>query len=74
MSNIPMSMKQLEDITTEVARELLEQWAIDNRFKENEMIKAAQDAVDDTVFVINKFMEQFNYYMLIESEKDKLIN
>ena len=67
-------MKQLEDITTEVARDLLEQWAINDRFKEDEMIKAAQDAVDDVVFVINKFMEQFNYYMLIESEKAKLIN
>lgn len=74
MSNIPLSMKQLEDITTEVARDLLEQWAINDRFKEDEMIKAAQDAVDDVVFVINKFMEQFNYYMLIESEKAKLIN
>jgi hypothetical protein len=74
MSSIPLSMNQLEDITTTVAQELLEQWAINDRFNEEDMVKAAKDAVDDVVFVINKFMEQFNYHMLIESEKAKLIN
>lgn len=68
MANVPLSMKQLEDITTTVAQELLEDWAINDRFKEDEMVKAAQNAVDDTVFIINKFMEHFNYYMLLESE------
>jgi hypothetical protein len=73
MADIPLSMQQLEDITTQVSRELLEQWAINDRFEEDQMVKAAQHAVDDTVFIINKFMEQFNYHMLLESNKQKLI-
>jgi hypothetical protein len=65
-------MKQLEDITTAVARDLLEQWALTDRFLEDDMTQAAQNAVDDTVFVINNFMEHFNDYMMFEAEKNKL--
>ena len=72
MSNVPLSMKQLEDITTIVARDLLEQWAISDRFTEDEMVKYAQYAVDDVVFVINNFMEHFNTYMMFEAEKRKI--
>jgi len=74
MSSVPLSMQQLEDIATEVSRNLLEQWAIDDRFSEEDMVKAAQNAVNDTIFVINNFMEHFNSYMLTESEqKNNLI-
>jgi hypothetical protein len=73
MSSVPLSMQQLENITTEVARDLLEQWAIDDRFNEEDMVKAAQNAVDDTVFVINNFMEHFNSYMLTIAEEKKII-
>lgn len=73
MSSVPLSMNQLENITTEVARNLLEEWAINDRFNEEDMIKAAQDAVNDTVFVINSFMEHFNSYMLTEAETQKII-
>jgi hypothetical protein len=69
MSSVPLSMQQLEDIATEVSRSLLEQWAIDDRFSEEDMVKAAQNAVNDTIFVINNFMEHFNSYMLTESEQ-----
>lgn len=72
MSNVPLSMKQLEDITTTVARDLLEQWALSERFHEDDMVKAAQYAVDDTVFIINNFMEHFNTYMMFEAEKRKI--
>ena len=73
MYSIPLSMKQLEDITTAVARDLLENWALNDRFTEDELEQATQNAVDDTVFVINNFMEHFNEYMMFEAEKKKLI-
>ena len=37
------------------------------------MKEAAQHAVNDTIFVINKFMEQFNQHMINESQKVSLI-
>jgi len=74
MADVPLSMNQLEDITTEIAQELLEKWAIEDRFNEEDMIKTAQLAVDDTVFIINRFMENFNTQMLVASEKQKLIH
>jgi len=72
MSSVPLSMNQLETITEIVARDLLEQWAINDRFEENELEEATQNAVTDTVFVINSFMEHFNTYMMFEAEKKKL--
>ena len=72
MSSVPLSAQQLEDIVTTVARDLLESWALNDRFKLDELEKAKQDAVDDTVFVINNFMEHFNTYMMFEAEKKKL--
>jgi hypothetical protein len=73
MSSVPVSMDQLEVIVESVSRELLEQWAIDDRFTEDEMLKAAQNSVNDTVFVINKFMEYFNETMISEAHQSKLI-
>jgi hypothetical protein len=69
MSQIPLSMNQLETIVEVVSRDLLEQWAINDRFKEDEMVQAAQNSVDDTVFVINAFMEHFNTYMMTQAEE-----
>lgn len=71
MSSVPLSMNQLEEITEMVSRDLLEKWAIDDRFKEEEMEKAAQDAVDDTIFIINNFMEHFNNVMIQQSESQE---
>lgn len=71
MSSVPLSMEKLELITEIVARDLLEQWAIDDRFTEENMEKATQDAVDDTIFVINNFMEHFNEMMLQSSQEIK---
>lgn len=73
MANVPLSIKQLEDIATFVSRELLENWAINNRFDENKISEAAANAVDDTIFIINKFMEQFNYYMLLQENTSQII-
>lgn len=73
MASVPISMQQLEDIASSVAQDLLENWAISDRFTEEQMQDAAQHAVDDTIFVINKFMEQFNQHILTESQKVSLI-
>lgn len=69
MSEIPLSMDKLEAIVEVVARELLESWAIEDRFNEDQIKEAHKNAIDDTVLVINKFMENFNEYMFIESEQ-----
>jgi len=66
-------MNQLEQITEIVARDLLEQWAIEDRFPEDQLEKATQDAVDDTAFVINQFMSLLNEVMLTTAEQSKLI-
>lgn len=73
MASVPLSMQKLEEIATNVAQDLLESWAIGDRFNEDQMEEAAQHAVNDTIFVINKFMEQFNQHMVTESEKVSLI-
>lgn len=73
MASVPLSMDQLESITTEVARGLLEQWAIDDRFTEDEMSVATINAISDTIFVINNFMEHFNYYMMTQEQPSKII-
>lgn len=69
MANVPLSINSLEEIATTVARELLEQWAIDDRYTEENIIEATQNAISDTLFVINRYMEEVNTYMLVESEK-----
>lgn len=73
MSSVPLSMKQLEDIVTQVSQELLEDWAINDRFKEEDLTIAAQNAVNDTVFVVNQFMEYFNTIMIEQATESKLI-
>jgi hypothetical protein len=74
MSSVPMSMTDLEKITSQVAQELLEDWAINDRYEEKDSVQATHNAVSDTVFVINSFMEKFNNLMIEESTKQKLIN
>ena len=71
MSSVPLSMNQLENIAELVARDLLEKWAIEDRFDEKDLVKTTQNAVDDTIFVINNFMEHFNNVMIYEQEENK---
>jgi hypothetical protein len=70
--DIPVGMKELETIVEKVASDLLEQWAIDDRFTEDKMQEAAQMAMNDTIFVINKYMEIFNELIAVSQGK-KLI-
>jgi len=72
MASVPLSVNQLETIVETVSRDLLEQWALNDRFTIEELERAKQNAVDDVIFVINNFMEHFNTYMMMESEKRKL--
>ena len=72
MAQVPLSANQLETIVETVARDLLESWAINDRFSVDEIEQAKQNAVEDTVFVINNFMEHFNTYMMFEAEKKNL--
>jgi hypothetical protein len=73
MASVPLSMQQLEDIAVSVSRELLEQWAIDERFAEDKMAEAAAHAIDDTIFVINAYMEHVNYHMMNSEDKGSII-
>jgi len=73
MSNVPLSIDKLETIVEIVSRDLLEKWAIEDRFTEDQLVKATQDAIDDTVFVINSYMEHVNTYMMTEAEEKKII-
>jgi hypothetical protein len=67
--DIPVGMKDLETIVTKVANDLIEKWALDDRFTEEEMTKYAQYAIDDTVFVINGYMEIFNELIALNQGK-----
>jgi len=71
MSSVPLSANHLNTIVEIVARDLLEKWAINDRFTEDEIELAKDNAVDDTIFVINNFMTHFNEYMLTQAESDK---
>lgn len=68
MSNVPLSIEQLEQVVQTVAHGLLEKWAIEDRFTEEQIAQYAQHCVDDTVFVINSYMEAVNDLMLSQAE------
>jgi len=69
-----MKLEQLETITEMVARDLLEEWAINDRFTEDQLVQATQNAVSDTIFVMNKFMTLFNEQMLQTAIDKNIIN
>lgn len=73
MASVPLALEQLELIATQIAQELLEDWAINDRLINEDQIKAAQDAVSDTIFVINSFMEKMNDAMDAEAREKKII-
>ena len=73
MASVPLSIAQLETIATVVSQELLEEWAINDRFSEENIEEAKENAVNDTIFVINSFMEHFNNSMIPQAEDQKLI-
>ena len=62
-NSIPLPTQQLERIISQTAQDLLEKWAVDDRFTENQLTNYAQYAIDDTVFVVNQYMIYFNMVM-----------
>ena len=58
-----MPTQQLERIISQTAQDLLEKWAVDDRFTEDQLTNYAQYAIDDTVFVVNQYMIYFNMIM-----------
>jgi hypothetical protein len=74
MTSIPIGLTHLETITEMVARDLLEEWAINDRFTEDQLVQATQNAVSDTIFVMNKFMKLFNEKMMQEAIDKNIIN
>jgi hypothetical protein len=74
MASVPLSIQELESITADIAQELLEDWAINDRPMNEDGLKAAQDAVSDTILVINSFMEKMNDAMDAKAREQKIIN
>ena len=62
-NSIPLPVVQLEKIISQTAQDLLEKWAVDDRFTEDQIANYAQYAIDDTVFVVNQYMIYFNMVM-----------
>jgi hypothetical protein len=73
-SSIPLSLTELEQAVQEVAHSLLEKWAIEDRFTEEQMLDYVQYSVDDTAFVINSYMQAMNNIMITKAQQLKIIN
>jgi hypothetical protein len=72
-SSTPLSVQELEVLLETVARNLLEKWAIEDRFPEEELLNYVQYSVDDTAFVINSYMEVLNDLMINRAVDSKII-
>ena len=73
-SSIPLSLTELEYAIQQVAHSLLEKWAIEDRFTEEQLMEYAQHSVDDTAFVITSYMEAVNNILITKAQEVKLIN
>jgi len=74
MASVPLSLLELETIAADIAQELLEDWAINDRQINKDSVKAAQDAISDTILVINSFMEKMNNAMDEKAREQRIIN
>ena len=66
-NSIPLGIQQLETLVQVVAQNLLEKWAIEDRFTEEQMYDYVKYSIDDTVFVINNYITLMNDLMLDEA-------
>ena len=73
MTSVPLKLEQLNTITEIVARDLLEEWAINDRFTEDKLDESTTNAVNDTIFVMNRFMTLFNEQMMQEAINKNII-
>lgn len=67
MASVPVSLNQLETAAEIIATNLLEDWALNDRFTIDELEAAKKNALDDTIFVINEFMSVVNEIMRAEA-------
>ena len=74
-NSIPLPVAQLEKIISQTSQDLLEKWAVDDRFTEDQIANYAQYAIDDTVFIVNQYMIYFNMIMqeMLLGNADKII-
>jgi len=72
-NSTPLSIQELEVALETVARNLLEKWAIEDRFTEDQMMNYIQYSVDDAAFVINNYMEVVNNLMIARATESKII-
>jgi len=73
-NSVPLSLTELEQAVQQVAHSLLEKWAIEDRFTEDQMLQYVQYSVDDTAFVINSYMEAMNNIMITKAQQLRIIN
>jgi hypothetical protein len=73
-ASVPLAVAELEQIVEVVAHNLYAKWAEEGRFTEDEVSQAAHNSVDDTVFVINNYMQIFNDVMLNKTLNEKTPN
>jgi hypothetical protein len=73
-ASVPLSLSELEEAIQQVAHSLLEKWAIEDRFTEDQLMEYVQHSVDDTAFVINSYMEAINNFMITKAQQLKIIN
>jgi hypothetical protein len=63
MSSVPISQDDLEFIIAEVARDLMEKWAIESAIDEDKLPEYAHLAADVTTFVVEHYMGHLNSLM-----------
>lgn len=63
MAEVPISPAMLEELAVQTSIGLLEEWAIQGRIPAGKEEEYASLAVEDALFVINSFMENFNNAM-----------
>jgi len=72
-SSTPLSIQELELALETVARNLLEKWAIEDRFTEEQLMEYVNHSIEDTAFVINNYMEVVNDLMINRAMDSKII-
>lgn len=63
MATVPIGNEELEVIVSECARDLIERRAMAGKISEDSINESIHDAIDDTAFIINKFMSYMNEAM-----------
>ena len=67
MAEIPVAHDDMNQLVVDVTLELIEEWAVTDRIPDDvtdeDLETYREQAANDTIFVINSFMEKFNALM-----------